>query len=1150
MPSETSTASADQSVEELRRELAEAQAERDDAHRREAATAEVLRVISKCTKDVQPVFDAIVMSSKLLLGAHSALVSRVVGRELVLAAYTPINPTADDELKGTYPHSLEGTGLAVYVVREGVPCVVSDTETDDRVPPSVRETARSRGFRSILSVPMLSRGEAIGTINVTRATSGAFSDKDIALLQTFADQAVIAIENTRLFEEVQARTKELTESLESETATSDILNVISRSPTDLQPVFDTIAANAVKLCSADRALIYRFDGEFLRLAASYNAPPGLREFIERNPFHPGRGSTSARAAREQRTVQILDLQADPEYAYGARDVVPIRSTIAVPMLKGEALLGVITIYRLEVRPFTDKQISLVETFADQASIAISNVGLFEEVQARTGELQESLEYQTATSDVLNVISRSKFKLQPVLDTIVETAARLCRADMAHIRRREGDVYVHVAGYGEPPGFREFVRESKVELGRGGIAGRVLLEKKAVQIPDVLNDSEFALSEMQRRGNFRTVLGVPLTREGVQVGIIVLLRHVVEPFTEKQSELVTTFADQAVIAIENTRLFEEVQARNRDLRVALEQQTATSELLKVIGRSTFELQPVFDTLAENAVRLCAAERAFVHRFDGQFLSVAATYNVSPELRVFIERNPMAPGRYGVAARAALERRTVHIRDVQADREITFAARDIEPVRTALSVPMLRAGELLGVIMIYRHEVSPFTDSQVALIETFADQAAIAIENTRLLEELQARNRDLIALGEVGRVVSSTLDLRAVLKTIVDRAVVLSGTDGGSIFYFREDIGRFELGETTGLDEETVARFRKLDIATGQTGLGEAIAQRQPLQLPDIHSRPRNPLRDAALEAGLRAALIVPLLSGDAPLGALVLQRRHSGEFTGAVVTLMQAFADQSVIALENARLFEEIAQKSRELEIASQHKSQFVANMSHELRTPLAAILGYAELMQEGFYEPLGQKSLDALTRIRSNGRHLLGLINTVLDIAKIESGQFTLNMTEYAIESVVETVRSATESLAQNKKLALKTEVTKSLPIGLGDEQRLTQVLLNLVGNAIKFTDAGEVRVTAKVVNGHFNVSVTDTGPGIPEEHQARIFEQFHQVDSSNTKAKGGTGLGLAIAKQIVEMHGGRIWVESMLGKGSTFQMELPTRAELRKPAS
>jgi signal transduction histidine kinase len=277
---------------------------------------------------------------------------------------------------------------------------------------------------------------------------------------------------------------------------------------------------------------------------------------------------------------------------------------------------------------------------------------------------------------------------------------------------------------------------------------------------------------------------------------------------------------------------------------------------------------------------------------------------------------------------------------------------------------------------------------------------------------------------------------------------------------------------------------------------------------------------------------------------VLQRRQPGEFPQAVVTLMQSFADQSTIALENARLFEEIARKSRELEIASQHKSQFVANMSHELRTPLAAILGYAELMQEGFYGNQSEKSMDALTRIRSNGKHLLGLINTVLDIAKIESGQFTLNMAEYAIESIVETVRSATESLAQNKKLALKTDVAKSLPIGLGDEQRLTQVLLNLVGNAIKFTDTGEVRIAAATINGHFNVAVADTGPGIPEEHQARIFEHFHQVDSSLTKAKGGTGLGLAIAKQIVEMHGGRIWVESTLGKGATFQMELPIRAQ------
>ena len=1145
------TAFADQAVIAIEntRLFEEVQArthELQEALDQQTATSEVLSAISSSHGALQPVFESLLANAVRLCQAKFG---NLLIHEDGLFRHVALHgaPTAFAQSRRREPviRPTPRSTLARIAATKEVQ-VVPDIRTApaylDRDPAAI-ELADAAGARTLLSVPILKNNELVGVIAIYRQDVRPFTQKQIELLKSFANQAVIAIENTRLFEAERASKRELQESLQQQTATSEVLKSISRSVFDLQAVLDALVESAAKLCGGDDVSILRLIGNTLTRAAhcgSMTAPPAYA-------IPASRGTVAGRSVLERRPIQVADLQSEvdtyPEGSAIAREL-GHRTLLVIPLLREGTPLGAITLRRNRVEPFSDKQVELVTTFADQAVIAIENTRLFEEVQERTRELQQSLEYQTATSDVLGVISRSPSELQPVLDVIVTTAAKLCEGFDATILLREGDrlrVGAHHGGIS--------LDFESMGLGRGWITGRAVLDRQPVHVHDLAaaRDQFPVGHDLHLRHGHRTGLAVPLMRDDQAIGAFMIRRMEVRPFSQKQISLLQTFADQAVIAIENTRLFEAERASKRELEESLAYQTATSEVLGVISRSPSQVQPVLDRILTTAARLCHAEHATAFRLEEGQCVLTATSQHDPAFAKYLADHPVVVDATSATGRAIEQRCAIHVPDMLADPTYTSLVGQVANTRTILAVPLLRDGIPIGVLTMGRTKAEPFSDKQIELVETFADQAVIAIENTRLFEEVQARNRDLTALGEVGRAVSSTLDLNVVLKTIVERAVELSGTDAGSIYYYHPESGRFELGETVGLDAEVVRRLRKLDIATGQTGLSEAIANRQPLQIADLMRRPSNAARDAALEAGLNAALIVPLLGGEGAIGALVLQRRPTGEFPAPVINLMQSFADQSAIALENARLFQEIARKSRELEIASQHKSQFVANMSHELRTPLAAILGYAELMQEGFYEPLGPKSADALIRIRSNGKHLLGLINTVLDVAKIESGQFTLNMAEYAIESVVETVRSATESLAQNKKLELKTEVAKPLPIGLGDEQRLTQVLLNLVGNAIKFTDAGEVRVTAKAVNGHFAVSVADTGPGIPERERTRIFEQFHQIDDSNTKAKGGTGLGLAIAKQIVEMHGGRIWVESTVGKGSTFQMELPTRAEFQK---
>ena len=1119
----------------------------------QTATSEVLRVISSSPGELQPVFQTMLENAVRICDAKFGTLFRYDGElfHRVAGVGTPPALVEFQEKRGPFKPVRR---LSLLLETKAVCHTADELSEPDPSPPGKYGCARS-----VLNVPMLKDNEVVGAIVIYRQEVRPFSDKQIDLVKNFAAQAVIAIENTRLLNELRQLTTDLTESLEQQTATSEVLKVISSSPGELEPVFQAMLGNAVRICGAKSGNLVLVNDGTLQIAAMYGAGPAFEERRRREPtVHPN--SPLMRVLETRAMVSIADLAADEIYADTAiAKEAGGRTFVAVPMLKEKELIGAISIYRQDVRPFTDKQIALLQNFAAQAVIAIENARLLNELRQRTADLTESLEQQTATADVLRVISSSAGELEPVFQSMLENATRICEAKFGTLYLREGDGLRAVSLHGAPLAYAEERQHHPVIYpGCTTLLGQTVATKRTGQIADIQDEADYALAsgstgaQLAKLGGARTVVAVPMVREDESVGAILIYRQEVRPFSDKQVELLTNFASQAVIAIENTRLLNELRQRTTDLSESLEQQTATSKVLEVISRSAFDLQAVFETVAESSTKLCGADRAIIFRFDGELLRMAVAYNAPQRLKDFIFQNPIPLGRNSSSGRAALERRTVHIPDALADPEFTYGSKDIEAIRTLLAVPILKGEDLLGIINIYHlDEVRPFTEKQIALVETFADQAAIAIDNVRLLDELRHRTdelgrsvNELRALGEVSQAVNSTLDLETVLSTIVAKAVELSGTDAGAIYGYDEHTREFRLRATHGMDQELIEVLTQRHIDLVDPTIAAIFAHREPTQVPDLREEAVSELNGIILLAGYRARMVAPLLRGEDIVGMLVVRRRTPGEFAKNTVDIIKTFAAQSALAIQNARLFHEIEEKSRQLAEASQHKSQFLANMSHELRTPLNAILGYTELMADRAYGEPSEKMLGVLKRLEANGKHLLGLINDVLDLSKIEAGQLVLELSDYSVQDIAQTVRSTLEPLAADKKLRFKVEVGPQLPSGRGDGRRLTQVLINLVGNAIKFTDAGEVAIKAEANNGSFQVSVCDTGPGISAADQAKLFQEFQQADNAITRKKGGTGLGLAISKRIIEIHGGKIWVESRVGQGSTFAFTLPVIVE------
>jgi GAF domain-containing protein len=1165
----------------------------------QTATADVLKVISRSTFDLQAVLDTLVQSAARLCEAESAHIFRWTETAYQLAACCGYSLEYEEHMRhlalAPGRDSLVGR-IALERRMVHIPDVLIDPEYNQPGPQALGR------FRTMLGVPLLREGVSVGAMTVTRSVVQPFTDKQIELLTTFADQAVIAIENVRLFDEVQARSKELSESLERQTATSEVLQAISSSPGELEPVFDTMLENALRICEANCGNLFLYEHGSFRIVAMRNAPPAYREEWRRQPVIAAGYSQLplARLAGTKEVLQIADLTAERGYLEGDPRVVALvdsgglRSMLLVPMLKESDLIGAIVIYRQEVRPFNEKQIDLMSSFAAQAVIAIENTRLLNELRERTDDLTEALQQQTATAEVLKVISRSTFDLQSVLDTLTTSAARLCEAETAGIARQKDDVYYYAATYGYPAEVDQYLRSVTHQADPGSAVGRTLLAGSTIHIHDVLSDPEYKMADVARKAGIRTALGVPLLREGTPIGVIVLARRDIRPFTDKQIELVSTFADQAVIAIENARLFDEVQARTRDLTESLAQQTATSEVLQVISSSPGELQPVFDAMLERATRICEAQFGNLFLRDGdEFRADAVTGE--PDYVALWRRYPAInlPENPGIPIdRVVRTKQVLHVADMRTDPSYLagnpriVALVDTAGARTFTSVPMLKDGEVIGVIAMYRQEVRPFSDKQIELVSNFARQAVIAIENVRLLNELREALQQQTATADVLKAISrSTYDLNTVLHALVEAAARLCDADQGTIA--REKDGTFRRVATFGFSAEFTEYVRNVPVVPERgTATGRALLEGQIVHIPDVRADPDYTFVQAQKLGDFRTILSVPMLREGMPIGVLALTRHDVRPFTEKQIELVSTFADQAAIAIENVRLFESVEARTRELaksleELrAAQDRlvqtqklaslGQLTAGIAHEIKNPLNFVNNFSAVSVELIQEL--RDALDAVRLDNDRGAEIIELADTLQgNLDKIiqhgrRADSIVKNMLLHSregsgehrpvdINALVEESLNLAYHGARAEKQGFNITLERSFDPKAGQvdlyPQEITRVFLNLISNgfyaatkrkAQTSDGAYEPTLTAATRNlgDRVEITIRDNGTGIPPEAKDKIFNPFF-----TTKPAGeGTGLGLSLSHDIViKQHAGSIEVDTKPGEFTEFKIILPRAA-------